>query len=138
MRRVLLLLLLFASAAAFAGSNARDELRRLEAGLESVRQEQQSVYQNYQMTKELRLMEVQEGLPPTSGYPYGKDVYGTNLYTPPPNYDEVMRAQMEREKRIRRYSDDLRTLAARYLELEEERKALTEEIRELRQQKNEP
>lgn len=134
MKQTLLLLLLFASGAAFAGADAQDKLNQLEAELNGVRQEQQSVYQNFQLTRELRLMEAQEGIPPTSGYPYGKDFYGTYINTPPPNYDEVVRAQLEREQRIQRHTDELKSLSARYLELEGRRKALLEEIRELKLQ----
>jgi septal ring factor EnvC (AmiA/AmiB activator) len=136
MKSIALFLLLFASCAACAEGGAHERLEQLEAELKSVRQEQQSVYQNYQMVRDMRLMAVQEGLPPTSGHPYGKETRGTDLYTPPPNYDEVMHAQMEREQRIRQYSDDLKTLGARYLELEEKRKALLEEIGELKRQQD--
>ncbi len=137
MKHLLPFLLLFASGAALADANMQNKLNQLEAALNGVRQEQQSVYQNYQMTKELRLMEVQEGSPPTSGYPYGKSIYGTDLNIPPPNYDDVVRAQMEREQRIQRYSDELKSLSQHYLELEEERKALLGQIREFKQQQNE-
>jgi flagellar motility protein MotE (MotC chaperone) len=129
MKSIVLFLMLFTSCAAFAEGDAQDKLGQLEAELKSVRHEQQSVYQNYQMTRDLRLMEVQEGLPPQAQYPYGKDIN-----TPPPNYDEVMRAQMEHEKNIRQYTDELKALAARYLELEEKRKALLEQIKELKRQ----
>jgi chromosome segregation ATPase len=124
MKHILLFLLLFVSATAFAETEAQDELNRLEAELSGVRQEQQSVYQNYQMTKELRLTEVQESSPS----------YGESINTPPPNYDDVMREQLEREQRIQQYSDELKSLSERYLDLEEERKALLEQIRELKQQ----
>ncbi len=134
MKALLFSLLLLASCASFAEGDAHDRLVQIEAELKSVRQEQQSVYQSYQMVRDMRLMAVQEGLPPTSGYPYGKETRGTDLYTPPPNYNEVMRAQMEREQRIRQYTDDLKALGARYLELEEERKSLLEEIGDLKRQ----
>lgn len=137
MKHILIFLLLFASGAAFADADTQDKLNRLEAELNGVRQEQQSVYQSFQLTRELRLMEAQEGIPPTSGYPYGKDFYGTYINTPPPNYDEVVRAQLEREQRIQQYTDDLKSLSARYLELEERRETLHERIRELRQHPDE-
>jgi len=124
MKHILLSLLLFVSAAAFADDDLQDQLKQLEADLNSVRQEQQSVYQNYQMTKELRLTEVQESSQPL----------GTDINTPPPNYEDVMREQLEREQRIQQYSDELKSMSERYLELEEERKAMLEQIRELKQQ----
>jgi hypothetical protein len=136
MKQILFFLLLIASGWASAETNAQDKLNQLEAELTDVRQEQQSIYQNFQLTKDLRLMEVQEGIPPTSGYPYGKDIYGTDINTPPPNYDDVVRAQMEREQRIQHYTDELKGLSARYLELEEQRKELLEQIRELKQQQD--
>ncbi|OGS87742.1 MAG: hypothetical protein A2061_02405 [Gallionellales bacterium GWA2_59_43] len=60
--------------------------------------------------------------------------YGESINTPPPNYDDVMREQLEREQRIQQYSDELKNLSERYLELEEERRALLEQIRELKRQ----
>lgn len=132
MKSILLSLLLFGSGTAFAETDALGKLNQLEAALNGVRQEQQSVYQNYQMTKELRLMEVQEGAPPMSQHPYGMDIN-----TPPPNYDDVVRAQMERERRIQQYTDELKDLSARYLELEDQRKELLEQIGELRRQRGE-
>ncbi|WP_435627653.1 hypothetical protein [Candidatus Ferrigenium straubiae] len=130
MKHILFFLLSFASAVACAGT--QDELSRFEAELGAVRQEQQSMYQGYQMTLELRRMEVQEGAPPMGHHPYG-----TDINTPPPNYDDVVRAQMERERRIQRYTDDLKSLSVNYLELEKERKALLERIRELKRQQGE-
>ncbi|MFZ3018345.1 MAG: hypothetical protein WA056_07815 [Gallionella sp.] len=129
MKHILLSLLLFVSAAALADDDVQDKLKLLEADLNSVRQEQQSVYQNYQMVRDMRLMEAQEGIPPKSQYPHGMD-----LDTPPPNFDEVFSMQMEREQRIRQYTDDLESMSERYLELEEERKTLLEQIKELKQQ----
>jgi hypothetical protein len=132
MKPIFLFLLLLASCVAFADGGARDELSRLDAELNNVRQEQQSVFQNYQMTKELRLKEVQDGKVPASQYPYG-----TSLYTPPPNYDDVVREQMKREQRIEQFTSDLQQLSVRYLMLEDRRKALLDQIRELKQQPRE-
>lgn len=128
MKHILLSLLLFASAAAFAGDDTQDRLKQLEADLGDVRQAQQSAYQNYQMVRDMRLMEMQESIPPKSQYPQG-----TDINTPPPNFDEVFRLQMEREQRIRQYTDELKSLSEHYLELEQERKALLGQIRELKQ-----
>ena len=132
MKQIILFLLLLASGAALADANTQGKLEKLEAVLNGVRQEQQSVYQNYQMVKELRLMEVREASPPALQYPYGM-----RMDTPPPNYDDVVRAQMEHEQRIQQYTSDLKNMSARYLELEGQRKALLEQIRELRQHLNE-
>lgn len=132
MKPLFLFLLLLSSGITFAGTDTRDNLDKLGAALDGVRQEQQSAYQSYQMTQELRRMEVQEGSPPMMQHPYGM-----NISTPPPNYDEVIRTQMEREKRIQQYTSDLKNLSMRYLELENQRKALLEQIRELAQHADE-
>lgn len=128
MKRILLILLI-ASGTALAGVDTQSKLNQLEAALNGVRQEQQSVYQNYQMTKDLRLMEVQGGTPPMSQHPYG-----TDINTPPPNYDDVLRMQKEHERRIQQYTDDLKSMSEHYLELEKERKILLDQIRELKRQ----
>lgn len=132
MKRILLCLLLLASRTAFADGATRDELSRLEAELSSVRQEQQSVYQSYQMTKELRLQEVQDGRVPAM-----QQAYSNSINTPPPNYDDVVREQMKREQRIGQFTSELQQLSARYLMLEDRRKALLDQIRELKQQPRE-
>lgn len=124
MKRTLLFLLLFASGTALAVTDAQGKLNQIEAVLNGVRQEQQSVYQNYQMTKEMRLMVVQEG---------SQNLYVMDINTPPPNYDDVMRTQLEREQRIQQYTDDLKRLSVRYLELEDQRKALLDQVNELAQ-----
>ncbi len=132
MKPIILFWLMLASSAALAESGKPDELARLEASLNSVRHEQQAVYQSYQMTKERRLQEVEEGSPLMVQHPYGM-----SIETPPPDYDAVIRAQMEREQRIQEQTAELRNLSLRYLELENQRKALLEQIRELAQHTDE-
>ncbi len=58
--------------------------------------------------------------------------YGTDMDAPWPDYDEVIRQQQEREKRIEQYTSHLKSLAARYSELEAQRKDLLGQIRELK------
>jgi hypothetical protein len=128
MKQIILFLLLLVSGASLADSIAPDKLGELRAELASVRDEQQSVYQNYQMVKEQRRIEVLEGSPPMAQHPYGMD-----MDTPPPNYEDVLRAQQERESRIEQYTIELGRLTARFLELEKEKKALLRQIRELEQ-----
>ncbi|HEY6096401.1 MAG TPA: hypothetical protein VIU93_15780 [Gallionellaceae bacterium] len=100
-----------------------DELSRLESALNGVRQEQQSVFERYQLLKDLRLKEVEEGSP----------VYGKDINTPPPNYDDFVRGQLAREQRIQQYTEELKRLSLHYLELEAQRKSLVEQISELAQ-----
>ncbi len=128
---LLIVLLVIASSAALSAPDSTDRLNDLASQLNDVRQEQQSVYQNYQMTREARRLEVQEGSPPMAQHPYGLDIY-----TPPPGYDDVLREQQAREQRIQQYTDELRGLSARYLELERQRKSLLRQIEDLKQQSN--
>ncbi len=128
MKQIILSLLLTASGVALPDPNPPANLNQLKAELRSVQQEQQSAYQNYQMTKELRRNEVQEGSPPMAQHPYG-----TDIDTPPPNYEDVLRAQQEREERIRQYTSDLGQLSASFMELEKKKKLLIRQILELEQ-----
>lgn len=132
MKQIILFLLLIASGAALADPNAPASLNQLKAQLYSVQQEQQSAYQNYQMTKELRRNEVQEGSPLMMQHPYG-----TDIDTPPPNYEDVLRAQLEREKLIQQYTSDLRRLSASFMELEKQKKLILKQIHELEQHPDE-
>lgn len=130
MKRIAFFLLVLASAPALAQpqQNEPDELAQLKESLREVQAEEQSVYQDYQMLKELRLQVVQENSPPMAQHPNG---FG--LYTPPPNYVDVLREQQEHEERIEQYTMELRRLAVRFLELERERKALLQDIEALEQ-----
>ncbi len=129
MKRILLCLLLLAPAPVLADPNTPDELTRLEATLQSVQQEQQSVFQSYQMTKERRRMAMEQEYQPNTRDPYSNDFNAQW-----PSYDDAMRAQMERERRIQQYSDYMKSLLERYLELERQRKSLIQRINELEQQ----
>ena len=132
MKQIILFLLLIASGAALAQPGTPNDLDKLESTLTSVLQEQQTVYQDYQMTKELRLMEVREGNPLAPQYPYG-----TTVDTAWPNYDDIVRMQMEHEQRIDWYTTKLKSLLQRYTELENQRKALRELISRLKQNQSE-
>ena len=131
MKQILLFLLLIASGAALADSGTPDDLDKLEAALGKVLQEQQTVYQDYQMTKELRLMEVREGSLPA------QHPYSVTVDTIWPNYDDAVQMQMEREQRIQQYTSKLKNLLHRYTELENQRKALRELISRLKQNQSE-
>ena len=161
MKQALLFLLLLSPSAVLADAGAPDELAQLKEKLSAVREEQQSVYQNYQMTKELRLQAVEEDSTPKEGStpPIMQELYaaccsiatiggggpphiayqpyGINT-APPPDYEEALRAQREREDRIKQYTSDLGRLSARFLELEDQKKALLKQIAELEQRANKP
>ena len=98
---------------------------QLEKMLNRVNQEQQSVYQQFQMVQELRRNEIQESNPLVM---QGPAFMGGVKNAPPVNYDDNIRLQQQRETRIRKYADDLDRLYARYSELGEQKKTLIDEL----------
>ena len=121
---------LLLSGFALADPTADAEIRRLESHLSLLQQEQQSVYQQFQMIQELRRAEIEAQYPQviqnSPDYAMGN---------PPPNYDDVVRQKAEREYRIKEYTGDLNRLYARYREIEGQRKALLERLNQLLQQR---
>lgn len=130
MKRVVLLLLLIA--AGWVGAATGSEARRaqLEAAVNRVQQEQQSVYQQFQMVLELRRQAMQEAYQPSP--PGAPASVATSMESlPPVNYDENIRQQRERQERSQQSARDLNALYARYVELGEQRKALVDQIARL-------
>jgi hypothetical protein len=125
-------LVLVAGLLAVPGLAADDidrEMRRIEAALARISQEQQSVYQQFQMVQEMRRSE------------QAQTQSMQQSYTPPatpPNYDDVQREQEERDQRIKNYQYELDRLYARYRELEEQKKPLLDELSALAQQRSQP
>ncbi|MBA4143818.1 MAG: hypothetical protein H0X43_12705 [Nitrosospira sp.] len=100
-------------------------IAQLEIALNHVNQEQQSVYQQFQMVQELRRNEVQGGDPlMVQGMGGIKDA-------PPINYDDNIRAQRERQELVEQYNRDLNRLYSRYSELGEQKKTLLDQIMDL-------
>lgn len=116
------LLLLFSGAAQPADDV---QLQRLQSALDAVRQEQQSVYQQFQMTEALNRTAIQRSEAGTlpNYVPDGQA----------PNYDDAVRARRELQNRLDYYSEELRQLSARYKDLEIESRSLVDQIRELAQ-----
>ena len=101
--------------------------RRIESALSRISQEQQSVYQQFQMVQEMRRSEQAQMQPLQS-------------YTPPatpPNYDDVKREEETRAERIQQYQYEIDRLYARYRELEEQKKPLLDELSALAQRRSE-
>jgi len=97
---------------------------QLEIELNSINQAQQSLVQQFQMVQEMRRNEIAGTLPqvlPGGGL--------SNL--PPPSYDDTVRLQREREDRIQQYTRDLDELYSRYSELNEQKKAVIDQLMEL-------
>ena len=127
--RIVLAVLALLPALAFGDAASEAELRQLQAALGEIQQEQQSLYQQFQMIQELRRAELQDLYPAVI---QNSPVY--SMDNPPPNYDDVARVRREREDRVRQYTDDLNRLYARYRELEDQKNALRARMSELAQQ----
>ena len=126
--RALHLLLLLWAAAAWAQSDVDPEVRQIQAQIAAIQQEQQTVYQQFQMVQTLRQDEQQAANPTVIE---NSPVY--SMDTPPPNYDDMVREKAARRERIQQYTSELNTLMARYQSLEQQKQSLTARLRELTQ-----
>lgn len=114
-RTVTAAVLLCASFARAAG----DDLKSLQDALGLLNQEQQAVYQQFQMIQQLRRSNVEPVLPPIGG-------------GPPGNYDDMVankRAQTEREEN---YAREMRDLYQRHRDIEREKQTIIQQIQRLR------
>jgi hypothetical protein len=100
-------------------------IAQLEMALSHVSQEQQAVFQQFQMLQELRRSEIQDINPLVM-----QDMGGVKDM-PPISYDENIRVQRERKERFQHHARELDRLYARYSELGEQKKAILEQLREL-------
>jgi hypothetical protein len=126
MMRWAMLIGLLLSAPAPAAEDIDREVRRVESALTRISQEQQSVYQQFQMVQELRRSDQAQMQPLQS-------------YTPPatpPNYGDVKREEEARAARVKQYQYELDRLYARYRELEEQKKPLLDELSALAQRRS--
>jgi type II secretory pathway pseudopilin PulG len=128
--RVLILLLCLVAMPAWAQSENDAEVVRLQAQLRGIEQEQQSVYQQFQMLQTFRHDEQLAAHPPVIENP---PVYNNNMDTPPPNYDDIVKEKAAREQRIQQYTADLNNLYARHQLLEQQKQALLARLRQLTQ-----
>jgi hypothetical protein len=117
-------LLVLWPALGLADPKTETEIKELESALNRLNQEQQSVYQQFQMVQELRRTEVagtEQG---------GSSTYG--MAAPPPiDYDVQQQQLQQRENRLRDLSDELGRLYAKYRALEEKKRALLDRLDEL-------
>ncbi len=126
MRTLVVVFILAMSVTAWAqlDDSTLSEISRLEKEMMRVSQESQSTYQQFLMTQELRRNEMMESPDPTPLNFTGKSV-------PIPNYDDYVQRRIDKDERIQKYTADLDRLYARYKELEGEKEALFEKIRNL-------
>lgn len=127
--RVLLLLLCMMVLPAWAQSETDAEVARLQAQLRNIEQEQQSVYQQFQMLQTFRHDEQLAAHPPVIE---NSPVY-SNMDTPPPNYDDIVKDKAARDQRIQQYTADLNNLYARHQLLEQQKQALLARLRQISQ-----
>ena len=104
-----------------AVSAQQDAAKRIRDELALVQQEQQAVFQQFQMVRELRseLVAPPAVQPALSGYGTGESL---------PNYDDQVAAQRDRDQRLADYGQEMERLYARYQELDGRRRALVEEL----------
>lgn len=105
-----------------AAAAQTDAAKRIRDALTLVQQEQQAVFQQFQMVRELRneLLAPPLTQPALSGYGgIGQGV---------PNYEDVVAAQRYREQKLGEYGQQMEQLYARYQELDGQRRALVEEL----------
>ena len=121
---------LLLSGLALADPATDAEIARLQAQLDRLQHEQQSVYQQFQMIQELRRTELQAQYPQVI-----QNSPDYAMANPPPNYDDVVRQKAEREYRIKQYTEDLNRMYARYRELEDQKKTLLDRLNALAQQR---
>jgi DNA repair exonuclease SbcCD ATPase subunit len=107
-----------------ADPKTETEIKELESALNRLNQEQQSVYQQFQMVQELRRAQAagtEQG---------GSPNYG--MAAPPPIDYEVQQQQLQqRENRLRDLSDELGRLYAEYRALGEKKRTLLDRLDEL-------
>lgn len=128
----LVLLMIIAALASAPGVSAQEpvatpdqldaQMRRVETALNRIAQEQQSVYQRFQMLQEMRRAELQQS------------AQQGESYTPPatpPNYEDVVRERNAREQRLQQYNDEIDRLYARYRELDVQKQPLLDAMSEL-------
>jgi hypothetical protein len=127
--RVLWMLVGLYASIAFAQSDVAIQARELQAQIAAVQQEQQSVYQQFQMLQQFKRDEQQALNPPVVE---SSPVYGGD--NGPPNYDDMVRERQARHDRIQRYTNDANELYARYQALEQQKQQLLAQLRALTQQ----
>jgi predicted nucleic acid-binding Zn-ribbon protein len=124
-RRLLPALALLAGMA-WAADSVQQQVRAVEAALARITQEQQSIYQQFQMAQELRRGDERQMQPlPLYGVPTS------------PNYEDIKRDEAARAQRVKDLQSEVDRLYARYRELEQQKKPLLEQLSALAQERGE-
>jgi len=123
--KTLSLTLLLVSTLALAEPDPR--LVRLEAAYNRAHQEQQAMYQQFQMIQELRRNELQQ-MDALPGGGRGMPAVNAGKLI---DYDENVRQERARQERLQRYEREIAQSYARFLELGQQKKALLDQINAL-------
>ncbi|PXW88375.1 hypothetical protein C8R34_10758 [Nitrosomonas sp. Nm84] len=135
MRYLIILLLFIVSMAVLAESLSEPavtkdaEISQLEKNMARISQESQATYQQFLMTQELRRNEMLEPATPPPNL--------TGESVPIPSYEDLMKRKQEKNDRMEQYTTDLDRLYTRYRELESEREAIFEKIKNLERKNTE-
>ena len=124
MKKILFLIIALSSYGWAAAETEDARLEQLEAAYNRVQQEQQSVFQQFQMTQELRRNELGPSAVPAGVRRYsamGEDSRALD-------YDENVRLQQARQERLQRYDREISSAYTRYLELASQKKALLDQM----------
>ncbi|BCB27483.1 hypothetical protein SKTS_23690 [Sulfurimicrobium lacus] len=120
-RLAFILLFLFSLNAAAADET--NELQRLHSAVNMLNQEQQTIYQQFQMVQELIRGSFQ--------LPYSTQIQPMQTMGEVPNYADVIAAQKNAARRGEELYVQANRLLARYGEIEEEKKPLQQRILKL-------
>ena len=108
-----------------AAQAQQDQIRRVRDELALVQQEQQAVFQQFQMVKELKHgLENPPPPPPALTMNDPNQSYGQSV----PNYYDQVAAQEDRAQKLVSYGQEMDRLFAQYQDLDARRKALLEEL----------
>ncbi len=120
--KLLFFCLLLVSMSVSAEMENEKQISELEVAIMQQQQEQQILFQRFQMLQELRRHEITQI---EQALPTGSDVI---INGEAPKYEDTARQRRERTERVHRYTDELNELYVRYQETENERQALIEQL----------
>ncbi|SFU52537.1 hypothetical protein SAMN05216339_103204 [Nitrosomonas eutropha] len=124
--KLLFLGLLLIPVSVFAAADNGKQILDMEAAIAQQQQEQQILFQQFQMLQELRRHEITQD---DQVAPAGSDMITSGEA---PKYEDLAEQRKERTERIHRYTDELNELYTRYQETENERRALIEQLNGLK------
>ncbi len=128
--KLILIGLLLLSLPLSAANDVQKQKQEVEAALSMLQQEQQNLFQQFQMLQELRRQELlQEN---SIIMQQSQPIVGNTML----NYDEAQKREQERLARIKDYSARLNEIHERYQEIDRERQVMIGELTALRQGKS--